>query len=185
MTEEIEEIVRVGLALWVGQGEDLWETTQVLGVLGDDLCLVEIDASNRDRILADVVDNYEVHDRMLRSEIVLFGDAGGFFACSIEFLELWPKSLADLPSDVFIDDRYKAVFTRAGDRVVMIVRHARRPSGGVPTRQFRFGSRKYEETVSDLAAASRRLRDDLVTVAQQRAPQIVESLRETLENWPA
>jgi hypothetical protein len=171
--------------LWVAQGEDLWETPQILGVLGDELCLVEIDVSNRDRLLADVVDNYEVRDRTLRSEVVLFGDAGGFFACSVEFLELWPKALSDLPSDVSIDSRYKAVFTRAGDQVVMSVRHARRFSGGAPTRLFRFDSRIFEKTLSDLATASRRLRDDLLAVAQQRAPQIVESLRETLRNWPA
>jgi hypothetical protein len=39
--------------------------------------------------------------------------------------------------------------------------------------------------MSDLARESRRLRDDLIAVAQERAPQKVESLQAAFKRWPA
>jgi hypothetical protein len=184
MADVLEGVARVGLAGWVGESKDHWDTPPVLGSIGDELYLVEIDGSNRERILVDLIDNYEV-DGSLRIEIVFFGDAGGFFASSMDFLEHWPKSAADIPADVFIDNRYKAAFTKAGDEITMSVRHALRPSDGPSKRRFRFRPNEYGEAMSDLARESRRLRDDLMAVALQRAPQKVESLREACKRWPA
>lgn len=181
MADVLEEVARVGLAGWVGERDDHWDTPRVLGVIGDELYLVEIDESNRERVLLELIDHYEVDDRSLRIEIVLFGNAGGFFASSMNFLELWPKSAADVPADVFVDHHYKAAFTKAGDEIVMTVRHALRPSDGPPKRRFRFRPNKYQEAMADLAGQSRRLRDELIAVAQQRAPEKVESLQEAFK----
>jgi hypothetical protein len=185
MTDVVEEVARVGLAGWVGESDDHWDTTPVLGMIGDELYLVEIDGSNRERFLLELIDRYAIDDRSLRIEIVFFGDAGGFFASSINFLELWPKSPANVPADFFIDNYYKVAFTRAGDEIVMTVRHALRPSAGPPKRRFRFDPNKYQEAMSGLAEESRRLRDDLIAVAQQRAPEKVESLQTACQHWPA
>ena len=64
------------------------------------------------------------------------------------------------------------------------VRHALRPSDRPPSRRFRFHSSEYQKVMSDLVRESRRLRDDLIAVAQQRAPEKVESLRAALGSWP-
>jgi hypothetical protein len=185
MADVLERVARVGLAGWVGESECRWDTPPVLGMIGDELYLVEIDRNNRELVLLEIIDKYKVADRSLRIEIVFFGDAGGFFASSMNFFELWPKSPADVPADVFVDDRYKAAFTKSGDEIVISVRHALRPSDGPPKRQLRFCPNKYEEAMSDLARESRRLRDDLIAVAQERAPQKVESLQEAFKHWPA
>ena len=185
MADVLERVARVGLAGWVREGGDLWDVPAVLGTIGDQLYLVEIDASNRERVLADLIDQYQVDDRSLRIEIVFFGDAGGFFASSMGFFELWPKSAADVPADVFIDDRYKAAFTKSDDEIVISVRHALRPSDAPPRRQLRFDPSNYEQAMSDLARDSRRLRADLMAIAQERAPQKIESLREAFKRWPA
>jgi len=177
MVDGVEGVVRVGLAAWIGENQHRWDTETVLGTIGDDLYLVEIDASNRERVLRDLIDNHEADDRSLRIEIVFFGDAGGVFASSLVFLELWPRSPADVPADVFVDDRYKAAFTKAGDEITVSVRHALRPSSGPPRRRFRFRPNTYEEAISDLTRESRRLRDELIAVALQRAPEKVESLQ--------
>jgi hypothetical protein len=185
MADVLEAVARVGLAGWVGESKDYWDTPPVLGSIGDELYLVEIDGSNRERILVELVDRYEVDDRSLRIEIVFFGDAGGFFASSMDFLALWPKSAADVPADVFVDNNYKAAFTKAGDEITMSVRHALRPSGGPPKRHLRFRPNEYAAAMCDLARESRRLRDDVIAVAVQRAPQKVESLRDACKAWPA
>jgi hypothetical protein len=65
------------------------------------------------------------------------------------------------------------------------VRHALRPSAGPPRRQFRFRPNEYQEAMSDLARESRRLRDDLIAVAQQRAPEKVESLQDAFKHLPS
>jgi hypothetical protein len=185
MTDVLESVARVGLAGWVGKSESFWDEPPVLGMIGDELYLVEIDARNRELVLLELVDKYEVDDRSLRIEIVLFGDAGGFFASSMSFLEHWPKSAAEVPADVFIDERYRAAFTKSGDEIVMSVRHALRPIDGPPRRRFRFDPHKYEQAMSELGLGSRRLREDMIAIAQQRAPQKVESLREAFDLWPA
>jgi hypothetical protein len=181
-----EGIARIGIAAWVGESDDCWDPPPVLGVVGD-LYLVEIDAGTRERILVELVDSYQVDERGLGLEIAFFGDAGGFFASSLSFLEHWPKSLADMPADVFIDHHHRAALTRteAGDEVAISVRHALRPSNGPPKRRFCFRSNEYEAAMSVLARESRRLRDDLMAVAQQRAPEKIDSLREAFEGWPA
>ena len=139
MADVLEEVARVGLAGWVGESDDYWETPPVfLGMDGDDLYLVEIDGSNRERVLLELIDRYEVDDRSLRIDIVFFGDAGGVFASSMNFLEHWPKSPADVPADVFVDDHYKAAFTKSGDEIVVSVRHALRPSEDRPGADFDF-----------------------------------------------
>jgi len=185
MVDVLEEVARVGLAGWIGESDDPWDTRPALGMIGDELYLVEIDGSNRARVLLELIDRYEVGDRNLRIEIVFFGSGGGFFASSINFLELWPRSPAAVPAEVFVDNRYKAAFTKAGDDIVMSVRHALRPSDGPPRRRFRFRPDKYQAAMSDLVRESRRLRDDLIAVAQQRAPEKVESLLEAFKHWPA
>lgn len=185
MAELLERVARVGLAGWVGQGEDLWDTPPVLGMIGDELYLVEVEGSTRGRVLLDLIDKYSADDPDLRIDIVLFGEAGGFFASSMNFFELWPKSPADIPAEVFVDHRYKAAFTKSGDEIVMSVRHALRPSDGPPKRRFRFGPNTYEQVISDLARESRRLRDDLIALAQERASQKVASLQAAFERWPA
>jgi hypothetical protein len=183
MADVIEEVARVGLACWVGQSERDWDAP-VLGMIGDELYLVEIDGSNRERVLRDLMDMYEVDDRSLRIEIALFGDAGGFFSSPLSFLGLWPKSPADVPAEVFVDSYYKAVFTDAAGEIVMSVRHAMRPSGGPPKRRFRFRSNKYEGLMSDLTRQARSVRDDLIALAQQRAPDRVASLQEAFDAGP-
>jgi hypothetical protein len=125
----------------------------------------------------ELIDRHEVADRSLRIDIVFFGNAGGFFAGSLSFLELWPKSPADVPADVLIDTHYRATFTKADDAIVVSVRHAMRRGDGPPRRQLRFRPGKYQEAMSELARESRRLRDDLIAIAQQRAPEKLESLR--------
>jgi hypothetical protein len=185
MVDLLDSVERVGLACWVGKSGSLWDMPPVLGTIGDELYLVEIDTSNRETVLLDLIDNYEVDDRSLRIEIAFFGDAGGFFASSMNFFDYWPKSPADVPADVFVDNHYKATFTKAGDEIVVIVRHALRPSNGPPKRRLRFRPSKYEEAMSDLARESRRLRDDLIAVAQERAPQKVVSLQAAFKRWPA
>lgn len=184
MADVLEEIVRVGLAGWIGESDDVWDTPSVLGTIGDELYLVEIEEGNRERVLLELIDHCELDDRGLRIEILFFGNAGGFFASSINFLEQWPRSPENFPAEIFIDDRYKATFTRADDEIVMSVRHALRPSDGPPRRRFRFRSSKYEEAMSDLAREARRLRDDLIAIAQQRAPEKVESLQQVFKHWP-
>ncbi len=185
MADVVERVARLGLAGWVGESEYRWDAPRVLGTIGDELYLVEIDGGTRERILLDIIDQYEVDDRGLRIEIVFFGEAGGFFASPMNFFELWPKTPADIPADVFIDNHYKAAFTKSGDEIVMSVRHALRLSDGPPKRRFRFSPNNYEDTMSDLARESRRLREDLIAAAQRRAPQKVESLQEALKHWPA
>jgi hypothetical protein len=128
-----------------------------------------------------LIDRYDAHDRGLRIELAFFGDAGGFFASSMRFLEVWPKSVADVPADVLVDDHYRAAFTNAGGEMLVTVRHALRPSGGPPKRRFRFQQSRYEDAMRDLARESRRLRDDLIATAQQRAPHKVEALRAALD----
>jgi hypothetical protein len=202
MADGLERIARVGLAGWVGERADQWDAPPVLGIIGDDLYLVEIDAGNRERVLLQLIDRYEApprsagaaplalslfegDDRSLRIEVVFFGDAGGFFASSMNFLELWPKSPAGIPAEVFVDNHHRAAFTKSGDDIVVSVRHALRPSAGPPKRLLRFLPEKYEAAMSELARESRRLRDDLIAIAQERAPQKVESLQEGFRNWPA
>ncbi|MFI5307346.1 MAG: hypothetical protein ACHQ53_08340, partial [Polyangiales bacterium] len=177
MADVPEAVARVGLACWVGESERRWDTPAVLGMIGDELYLVEIDGHNRELVLLDIIDKYDGGDRGLRIEIAFFGDAGGFFASSMDFLEHWPKSPADVPADVFIDNHHKAAFTRSGDDIVMSVRHALRSAEGPPRRRFRFRPHEYEKAMSDLARESRRLRDDLLAAAQESAPQKIESLR--------
>lgn len=181
----LEGIARVGLARWVGESECRSDSAPILGMIGDDLYLVEIDASKREPVLRELIDTYNVDDRSLRIEIAFFGDAGGFFASSMNFFDLWPKSCADVPADVFIDNHYRAAFTQSGDDIVMKVRHALRPSAGPPKRHFRFLPNKYEEVMADITRESRRLRDDLIALAQERAPEKTASLQEALARWPA
>jgi len=178
MADALEEIARVGLATWVGERADLWETQPVLGVFGDALYLIEIDESNRERLLLELVDKFDAHDRRLGIEIALFGSAGGFFASPVHFLERWPKSTADLPADVFVDAHYKAAFTELDGEIVMSVRHLLRPAHAPPKRRFRFRPHVYQDAISDLARESGRLLEDLIAVAQERAPQKVEPLHE-------
>jgi hypothetical protein len=179
-----EEVARVGIAGWVAESHEVWETPPpVLGTIGDELYLVEIDSDNRERVLAELVDRYEGDERSLRIEIVLFGSAGGFFACSLSFLESWPKSPADLPADVFVDHHHRATFDRTGDEVAISVRHALRPGDGPAKRRFRFRPGEYLNARSDLARESRCVRDDLIATAQRRAPAKVELLRAALERW--
>jgi hypothetical protein len=175
MTDTLEHVARVGLAGWIGESDEEWDTPSVLGVLGEDLYLVEIDASNRERVLLELVDRYEVDEGSLGIELGFFGSAGGFFASSMRFLELWPKSPGELPADVFVDDRYKAAFTTSGDVIVMSVRHALRPDAP-PRRELRFRLDTYQPLLADLARESQRLRDDLLAAAQGRAPEKVASL---------
>jgi hypothetical protein len=188
MADVLEEVARVGLACWVGESDELWDAPPILGMigtLGAEFYLVEIDASNRARLLLELIDDYAVHDRGPQIEIVFFGNAGGFFASSMGFLELWPKSLADIPANVLVDNHYRAAFTRAEDgEIVVSVRHALRPIDGPPRRRFRFRPSKYQDAMSELRLESRRLCDDLIAVAQQRVPDKVESLREAFEDWP-
>jgi hypothetical protein len=178
MTEALEEVARVGLAGWVGQSDVPSDAPPVLGMIGDELYLVEIDESNRERVLPELIDRYEAGSRSLPIEIVLFGNAGGFFASSMNFLDLWPKSSADMPAEVLVDNHYRAAFTNAGDEIVMSVRHPLRPSDGPARRRFRFHPDKYREALSNLARESQRLRDDLIAVAQQHAPGKVASLQD-------
>src|SRR5262245_6574991 len=123
---EIEAVSRVGLAGWVGGSgsEQWWETPTVLGIIGDDLHLIEIDGGNRERLVLELVDNYDIDAGSLRIDLVFFGDEGGFFASSMHFLELWPRSVADVPADVLIDNHNRAAFTKEGDEVVVSIRHA-------------------------------------------------------------
>lgn len=181
----LEEVARVGLAGWVGESHDDWDSPRVLGTIGDDLVLVEIDADNRERILQELIDHCQADDRGLRIEIAFFGDAGGFFASSLEFLDAWPKSISDLPAEVFIDHHHKASLIAAGDQIVVSVRHALRRGGGPPKRQFRFDPSKYQDAMSELARESKRLRADLLALAQQHAPHKLEALREAFKHWPA
>lgn len=180
MADVIEEVARVGLAGWVRQSEQGWDEPRVLGVLGDELYLVEIDASNRERVLLDLVETHGVDDHGVRIELALFGEGGGFFSSSMNFLELWPKVAADMPAEVFVDSYYKAAFTEHAGEIVMSVRHAMRPADGPPKRRFRFPRNKYEQAMSELERASRSIRDDLIAAAQQRAPEKVDSIRELL-----
>jgi hypothetical protein len=83
------------------------------------------------------------------------------FASSMDFLDLWPRSSADLPADVFIGNHYRAAFTESGDGLVMNVRHVLRPSAG---------------------RAQARLS---ITLAQECAPEKVASLQDALARWPA
>jgi hypothetical protein len=48
MADELESVARLGLACWVGESEDPWDMRRVLGMIGDELYLVEIDGSNSD-----------------------------------------------------------------------------------------------------------------------------------------
>jgi hypothetical protein len=176
-----EAVARVGLACWVADRTDVWDTPPaVLGTIGDDLYLVEIDANNRERIVSELIDRYEAESRTLRIELAFFGGAGGFFASSMHRLAGWPKSPSDVPADIFVDDHYRAAFTHEGGEILVTVRHALRPSGGPPKRRFRFDPNQYQDAMLDLARESRRLRDDLIAKAQQLAPHKVESLRAAL-----
>ena len=185
-----ENVARVGIAVWVVESESenesdvLWEPPPVLGVVGD-LCLVELDADNRERLLQELVDHYSVDEPSLRIEIALFGEAGGFFASSLSFLPHWPRSHAEVPAEVFIDPHHRAAFSAAGDDISFSVRHALRPGAGPPKRQFRFRSDQYATAISSLAQEARRLRDDLLAVARLRAPEKAASLRDAFDSWPA
>jgi hypothetical protein len=160
------------------------DAAPVLGIVGDGLYLVEIDESTRERVLLNLIDDCEVDEPgSLRIDLVFFGDAGGVFASSLDFLELWPKSAAELPTEVFVDDHYNAAFSPTDDGVVVTVRHARRPDGP-PRRCLRFGAIQYEEAMTHLVRESRRLRAELLANAQQRAPHKLDALRESLERWP-
>jgi hypothetical protein len=181
---DLEGIERVGFAVWFDGSDHRWDTLPVLGIVGDDSYLFEIDGTNRERLLLDIVDNYDVEARGLRIEVAFFGKDGGFFASPMNFLELWPKSAADLPADVFIDERYRAAFSRVGDEIVVSVRHALRPSDGPTRRRLRFRPNEYEETIAHLAEESERLRDDLITAAQERAPQKVRALMAAFRRPP-
>ena len=181
---DVEGIGRVGLAVWFDGGDRRWDTLPVLGIVGDDSYLVEIDGPNRERIILGIVDSYDVDARGLRIEIAFFGKDGGFFASPMNFLELWPKTPAGVPADVFIDDHYKAAFTSAGDEILVSVRHVLRPSGGPSRRRLRFRSNEYEETISRLAEESEHLRDDLIAAAQERAPQKVRALQAAFRRLP-
>lgn len=179
-----EEVARVGIAGWVSESHQVWESPPpVLGTIGDELYLVEIDSHNRERVLGELIDRYEGDDRSLRIEIVFFGTAGGFFASSLSFLESWPKSPADVPADIFIDHHHRAAFSTTGDEVAISVRHALRPANGPAKRQLRFRCDAYQKAISDLSRESRSIRDELITIAQRRAPAKVESLRAALERW--
>jgi hypothetical protein len=186
MTDVIEEVARVGIAAWVGESDEEWGTP-VLGMIGDELYLVEIGGSQRERVLLELIERHEVGEGGLGIEIVFFGNAGGIFASSVEFLERWPKSSADVPADVFIDNYYKVALTKVddGDEIVMSVRHVLRPGAGPPKRRLRFRPNEYQEAISELAREARRLRDDLIAVAEQRAPEKVESLHDAFQDWPA
>ncbi len=181
---DVEGIGRVGLAVWFDGSDQRWATLPVLGIAGDDSYLVEIDRPNRERIILDIVESYAVEVRGLRIEVAFFGKDGGFFASPMNFLELWPKSRADVPADVFIDDHYKAAFTREGDEIVVNVRHALRPSDGPPRRRLRFPSSEYQAAMSNLAQESESLRDDLIEAAQERAPQKVRALLAAFRRLP-
>jgi hypothetical protein len=180
MTDQPEYVARVGLAGWIGESDDEWDPPPVLGVLGEDLCLVELDASNRERILLELVERFDVADPVVRIELVFFGDAGGFFASSMRFLPLWPKSAQELPAEALVDERYRATFVEAEGEVVISVRHALRPDAP-PRRQLRFHASAYQDTIAELALASTRLRDELIAVAEQRAPEKVASLLRAFE----
>lgn len=181
-----ETIARVGIAGWVGESGDVWDTAPVavLGTIGDDLYLVEIDEGNRERLLVQLVERYARDGLAPRVDIALFGAAGGFFASSLSTFDAWPKSPAELPANVFIDAHHQAAFTQPDDGIVMTVRHALRPDRP-PKRCFRFEASKYEDAMRDLTLASRRLRDDLLALARERAPHEVEALRAALALWPA
>lgn len=183
--DEPETIARVGLAGWFGESEPNWAAVPVLGAIGDELYLIEIDADNRARSLRDLVDGYDVADRSLGIEAVFFGHAGAVFASSLDFLAGWPRGRGEVPTEVFVDDRHKAAFSCADDDIVVSVRHALRLGDAPPKRRFRFRPDTYEGAMSQLAAESRRLRDDLIAVAQERAPQKVEALRQVCKLWPA
>jgi hypothetical protein len=185
MSHVLEEVARVGLAGWIGTSVAGFDSLPLLGTIGDDLYLVEIDESNRDRVLLGIIDDYkvanhELADRSPRIEVVFFGKAGGFLASSMEFLDLWPKSHAEMPTDVFVDNHRRAAFTHADGEVVVSVRHALRPSGA-PQRRFRFHPNQYQQAMSQLARESRRLRDDLIAIARQRAPEKAKALQKAFE----
>jgi hypothetical protein len=180
MTDVPEYVTRVGLAGWIGESDDQWDPPPVLGVLGEDLYLVEIHPLNRERILLELVERHDVDEPMVRIEVVFFGNQGGFFASSMRFLELWPRAAADLPVEVFVDERYKATFVDARDEVVMSVRHALRPDAR-PRRQLHFRLSMYEEAMAELRRESRRLREDLIAVAREHAPEKVDSLVRAFE----
>lgn len=181
---DAEGVGRVGLAVWTHEiGHSIWDAPPVLGMVGDE-CLIEIDDGNRERVILDLVAKYEVDAPDLRIEAAFFGYVGGFFASPMDFLGHWPGSAAAVPADVFIDPHYKAAFTAEGDAIVVSVRHALRPSGP-PKRQLRFHPKQYEDAISHLAQQSRRLREELISAAQQRAPQKVAALQKAFERWPA
>ena len=185
---DVEGVGRLALAVWFDASGDRLDTLTVLGIAGDDSYLLEIDEANRERLVRDIVDNYDVLAGIaptLRIEIAVFGKRGGFFASSMDFLERWPKSSAEVPADIFIDDHYKAAFTNVGDEIVVSVRHALRPSDGPPRRRLRFPPNEYEEAIAHFAAASRRIRDDLITAAEQRAPGKIGVLLAAFRHWPA
>jgi len=189
MADGLEEVARVGLACWVVESDELWEAGPVLGMigmLGAESYLVEIDAGNRERLLVELIDDYGVRDRSPRIEVVFFGNGGGVFASSVGFLELWPKSPADVPAEVFVDEHHRAEFTKADDGdIVVSVRHVLRPVGGPPRRRLRFRPSEYQDAMSELTRESRRLHDDLIAVAELRAPDEVESLRGARRHWPS
>lgn len=186
MPDELEEVVRVGLAGWVGQSDEDGDEPPYLGMIGDDadLYLLEIDAGNRARLLPELIDHCEVDDRGLRVELVFFGSAGSCFASAIHYLQHWPKSAADVPAEVFIDTHYKASFTSTGDEIAVSVWNALRP-GGPPKRRFRIRADSYEQAIGELAREARRLRDELIAIAQQRAPEKVAALQSVFRHWPA
>lgn len=179
MADPIETVARCGLAAWASESHELWETPTVLGIVGE-LQLIEIVAGNRGRVVADLVDRHDLHEPKLLVELAFFGEEGGFFASPIPYLELWPKSAAELPAEVFVDDRYKAAFTYEADGVIVTVRHPLRPSAP-PRRRLRFRSGAYEAAMIELAMESRRLCDDLIAHAQRSAPEKVESIRSALD----
>ena len=179
MANSVEEVVRVGLAGWIGEGDDPWDAPRVLGVMGE-LYLVEIDEGNRERVLLELIDRHEIDTRNSRLELVLFGSTGSVFASSLSYFQHWPRSSANLPADVLIDDRYRATFAGTDDEIVVTVRHALRSSDVPPQRRLRFRQSEYEQAIAELSRESQRLREDLLALAQRRAPEKVESLREAL-----
>lgn len=183
MVDGIEAVARVGVAAWIGEHAYREAPSPLLGIIGDELYLVELHDGSRARIAIDIVDRFEGDIGGLRIELALFGAGGGFFACSMRYLELWPKSAAQVPVEVFLDNYHKAAFTITGDEVVLTVRHALRPTAA-PRRQLRFRSGEYESAMAQLADESCRLRDDLIVVAEQRAPEKVEALQEAFTHWP-
>ena len=57
---DVEGVGRLALAVWFDASGDRLDTLTVLGIAGDDSYLLEIDEANRERLVRDIVDNYDV-----------------------------------------------------------------------------------------------------------------------------